>query len=142
MRERGRRLVCFLWCGPPVRFAPVDQTKRAPTAASSDPRPVEDILAASGGGTDRLVMMSPSAADDGGFIAVADVTRAAGLAGMGADYRLLGGIAVMLHIQRLGIDVPLRRTGDADFGVPPHVLKAGRLVDQLDLSTSRTNGHW
>ena len=120
---------------------PVDQTKRAPTAASSDPRPVEDILAASGGGTDRLVMMSPSAADDGGFIAMADVTRAAGLAGMGADYRLLGGIAVMLHIQRLGIDMPLRRTGDADFGVPPHVLKAGRLVDQLDLSTSRTNGH-
>src|ERR1039458_8606747 len=111
---------------------PADQAPRAPTAPSSAPPPVEDILAVSGGGTDRLVMMSPSAADDGGFVAMADVTRAAGLADMGADYRLLGGIAVMLHIQRLGIDVPLRRTGDADFGVPPHVLKSGRLVDELE----------
>ena len=87
---------------------PADHAPLAPTSASSDPRPVEDILAVSGGGTDRLVMMSPSAADDGGFVAMADVTRAAGLADMGADYRLLGGIAVMLHILRLGIDVPLR----------------------------------
>ena len=113
-----------LCVSPPGSHAPL-----APTSAPSDPRPVEDILAVSGGGTDRLVMMSPSAADDGGFVAMADVTRAAGLAEMGADYRLLGGIAVMLHILRLGIDVPLRRTGDADFGVPPHVLKSGRLVE-------------
>jgi hypothetical protein len=51
---------------------------------------------------------------------------------MGDDYRLIGGIAVMLHVQRLGIDVPLRRTGDADFGVPPHVLRSGRLVEELE----------
>src|ERR1019366_270929 len=73
---------------------PADQAPRAPTAAASDPRPVEDILAVSGDGPERLVMMSPSAADDGGFVAMADVTRAAGLAEMGADYRLLGGIGV------------------------------------------------
>jgi hypothetical protein len=120
---------------------PDNQAPRAPTAASSDLRPVEDILAVSGGGTDRLVMMSPSAADDGGFVAMADVTRAAGLADLGDDYRLLGGIAVMLHIQRLGIDVPLRRTGDADFGVPPLVLKSGRLVEELEaMGYRKTSG--
>jgi hypothetical protein len=77
-------------------------------------------------------MTSPSAADDGGFVAMADVATAAGLAGMGDDYRLIGGIAVMLHVQRLGIEVPLRRTGDADFGVPPHVLSSRRLVEELE----------
>ena len=51
-------------CGsPPGSHAPL-----APTSAPSDPRPVEDILAVCGGGTDRLVMVSPSAADDGGFV--------------------------------------------------------------------------
>ena len=125
-----------LCVSPPGGHAPL-----APTVASSDPRPVEEILAVSGDGTNRLVMMSPSAADDGGFVAMADVTRAAGLADMGADYRLLGGIAVMLHIQRLGIDVPLRRTGDADFGVPPHVLKSGRLVEKLEaMGYKKTSG--
>src|ERR1039458_2482578 len=81
--------------------SPDDRAPLTPTVASSDPRPGEDTQAVSGGGTDRLVMMSPSAADDGGFVAMADVTRAAGLADMGADYRLPGGIAVTLHNQSL-----------------------------------------
>ncbi len=120
---------------------PGDHVPLRPTGASSDLRPVEGVLAVSGAGTDRLVMMSPSAADDGGFVAMADVTRAARLADMGADYRLVGGIAVMLHILRLGIDVPLRRTGDADFGVRPHVLKSGRLIEELEaVGYKKTSG--
>ncbi len=39
---------------------PADHAPLAPTTASLDLCPVEDILAVSGGGTDRLVMMSPS----------------------------------------------------------------------------------
>jgi hypothetical protein len=38
----------------------------------------------------------------------------------------------MLHIQRLGLDLPLRATGDADFGVPPHVLQRPELVDAIE----------
>ena len=37
----------------------------------------------------------------------------------------------MLHIQRLGLDLPLRATGDADFGVPPHVLRRPDLVEAI-----------
>jgi hypothetical protein len=55
---------------------------------------------------------------DGGFIAIGDV----------AD----GGVAVLLHIQRLGLDLPLRATGDADFGVPPHLLKEAALVPAVE----------
>jgi hypothetical protein len=136
--EVGSAFCCagHLCVSPPDDHAPL-----APTATSSDLRPVEDILAVTGDGTDRLVMSSPSAADDGGFVAMADVTRAAALADLGDDYRLLGGIAVMLHIQRLGIDVPLRRTGDADFGVPPHALTSGRLVEELEaVGYKKTSG--
>ena len=38
----------------------------------------------------------------------------------------------MLHIQRLGLDLPLRATGDADFGVPPHVLRRPDLVEAIE----------
>jgi len=81
---------------------PVDQAPRAPTAASSDPRPVEDILAVSGDGTERLVMMSPSAADDGGFVAMADVTRAAGLADMDLGMRVgSAGVSAFMWVAAL-----------------------------------------
>lgn len=43
-------------------------------------------------------------------------------AGAADDYRLIGGVAVMLHVERLGLDLPLRATADADFGVPPRAL--------------------
>jgi len=47
----------------------------------------------------------------------------------------------MLHILRLGIDVPLRGQADADFGVPPHVLKSGRLVEELEaMGYKKTSG--
>ncbi|MGD9794430.1 MAG: hypothetical protein AB7V43_13205 [Acidimicrobiia bacterium] len=53
-------------------------------------------------------------------------------AGAERDYRLIGGVAVMLHSQRLGLDLPLRATGDADFGVPPHVLRRPDLIEAIE----------
>lgn len=69
---------------------------------------------------------------DGGFTGIADVSKAMVTAGALDDYRLIGGTAVMLHIQRLGLDLPLRATGDADIGVSPHVLRNARLVDAIE----------
>ena len=57
--------------------------------------------------------------------------------GATTDYRLIGGVAVLLHIQRLGLDLPLRSTGDADFGVPPHLLKDPALIPRSNRSGTR-----
>ena len=38
---------------------------------------------------------------DGGFTAVSDVSRAMAETGTAAEYRLIGGMTVMLHVQRL-----------------------------------------
>ena len=70
----------------------------------------------------QVTLASLSGAMDGGFIGVADVAGVMGGIGAGGERRLVGGITVMLHVQRLGLDVPLRATGDADFGVPPHLF--------------------
>lgn len=80
----------------------------------------------------KVVLASLSAAMDGGFTAIADVSAAMAAAGAANDYRLIGGVAVMLHIERLGLDLPLRATGDADFGVPPHVLRRPDLVQAIE----------
>jgi hypothetical protein len=61
-----------------------------------------------------------------------DVAKAAKIAGIGDQYRLLGGVAVMMHVLRLRLDLPNRRTGDADFGVLPPILHAGLLVAELE----------
>ncbi|MHB8671314.1 MAG: hypothetical protein ACYDAD_12320 [Acidimicrobiales bacterium] len=79
-----------------------------------------------------IVLMSVSAAMDGGFTAIADVSQALAEVGAGDQYRLIGGVTVMLHIQRLGIDLPLRATGDADFGVALHLLKEPKLVTAIE----------
>jgi len=76
-----------------------------------------------------VILASLSAAMDGGFTAIADVAAAMATSETTDQHRLIGGVAVMLHIQRLGLDLPLRATGDADFGVPPHVLRRPDLVD-------------
>jgi len=82
--------------------------------------------------TPHVVLPSLSAAMDGGFTAIVDVGRAMSAVGAADDYRLIGGVAVMLHIQRLGLDLPLRATGDADFGVPPHVLRSPDLIQAIE----------
>ena len=77
-------------------------------------------------------LASLSAAMDGGFTAIADVAAAMAASGTTDQHRLIGGVAVMLHIERLRLDLPLRATGDADFGVPPHVLRRPELVDAIE----------
>ena len=92
--------------------------------------------------TKRVVLASLSAAMDGGFTAIADVSKAMDTAGASGDYRLIGGVMVMLHVQRLGIDLPLRATGDADFGVPPHVLQRVELVGAIEaLGYAKASGN-
>jgi hypothetical protein len=92
--------------------------------------------------TERVVLASLSAAMDGGLTAIADVSRALTEAGAADDYRLIGGVTVMLHVQRLGLDLPLRVTGDADFGVPPHVLRRPELVGAIEaLGYAKTFGN-
>lgn len=80
----------------------------------------------------RTTLVSLSAAMDGSLTAIADVAAALGKAGARNDHRLIGGVAVMLHIQRLRLDIPLRATGDADFGVPPHVLRDPHLTSAIE----------
>lgn len=79
-----------------------------------------------------VVLASLSAAMDGGFTAIADVAAAMAASGTTDHHRLIGGVAVMLHIERLRLDLPLRATGDADFGVPPHVLRRAELIDSIE----------
>ena len=79
---------------------------------------------------------------DGGLTAVADVSGAMTTAGVADDYRLIGGVTVMLHVQRLGLGLPLRATGDADFGVPPFVLRQADLVHAIEaLGYGKTAGN-
>ena len=82
--------------------------------------------------TRPIVLSSLSAAMDGAFTAIADVSAAMAATGTTDQHRLIGGVAVMLHVRRLGLDASLRATGDADFGVPPHVLRKPELVDEIE----------
>lgn len=79
-----------------------------------------------------VTLGSLSAAMDGGFVAIADISDAMNTIGASNDYRLIGGVAVLLHVQRLGLDLPLRATGDADFGIPPHLLRDHELVGAIE----------
>ncbi len=69
---------------------------------------------------------------DGALVAIADVVGALRAVGADNDYRLIGGVAVLLHVQRLGLDLPLRATGDADIGVPPAVLRDPSLAEHVE----------
>lgn len=62
------------------------------------------------------VLSSLSAAMDGGFVAIADVSTAIRAAGAADAYRLIGGVMVMLHVERLGLDllVPTYRSRARD----------------------------
>lgn len=92
--------------------------------------------------TRRVVLASLSAAMDGGFTAIADISAAMNSAGPEHDHRLIGGTAVLLHVQRLGLDLPLRATGDADFGMAPHVLARPELAEAIEaLGYTKTFGN-
>jgi hypothetical protein len=79
-----------------------------------------------------VTLPSLSAAMDGALVAIADVASALQAVGAGDDYRLIGGVTVLLHVQRLGLDLPLRATGDADIGVPPALLRDAALVEHVE----------
>jgi hypothetical protein len=80
----------------------------------------------------RILFPSESLATDGGLIAIADVSEAMTETGLESEYRVVGGIAVMLHVLRTGVDIRIRSTGDADYGVPPRVLTEGKLVREIE----------
>lgn len=53
--------------------------------------------------TGPVEMASRSLATDGGFVTIADVAAALAETDAGSSYRLIGGVDVMLHVQRLGL---------------------------------------
>jgi predicted nucleotidyltransferase len=86
----------------------------------------------------QLHFVSTSSASDGSFVAIAEIGALLG----DEPHRLIGGVAVVLHQYRLGIDHPIRATADADFGVPPYALKDDSLVDSVaSLGYQRASGN-
>lgn len=79
------------------------------------------------GGISPIHLVSESLATDGGYVAIGDMARILD----GRNHRLIGGIAVMIHLQRLGSDLPIRATGDADFGIPLGLLQDDALLVDL-----------
>lgn len=82
--------------------------------------------------TRQILLLSESQATDGGLIAITDVSEAMRDAGLEFGYRVVGGIAVMLHVLHTGVDIAIRSTGDADYGVPLRVLTEGHLVEEIE----------
>jgi hypothetical protein len=84
------------------------------------------------------LLISDSLATDGGWEAICDVASLLDP----ADYRLIGGVAVLIHIQLHAVDVPSRATGDADIGVPPSLLRDDSLVARVaEMGYSKTAGN-
>lgn len=80
---------------------------------------------------DRLVLASPGRANDGAFLAAADLAAIA--ADLDVTYRLIGGNAVSLLVAVHGVvdRVPARETADADFGAEYRVIADPRLLEAL-----------
>jgi hypothetical protein len=78
----------------------------------------------------HLTLAAASAADDVGFVSLADLARALPEDG---DFRLIGGHMVTLHVHRwdLGADL-YRETGDSDLGATPLMLADGAFVARLE----------
>lgn len=78
-----------------------------------------------------LHLASASAATDAAWLAAADVAAIA--AGLGVEYRLIGGIAITLLVHHHQVDhlVPARETADADMGVGFDVLADDALPGAL-----------
>jgi hypothetical protein len=76
-----------------------------------------------------IVIPSTARAEDGAFLAMADVAELA--ASTKAEYRIIGAHMVSVHTARHDLDLPLRQTGDADVGLQAKVLASSGLVDAL-----------
>lgn len=77
--------------------------------------------------TRELRVVSMSRASDGSFTAISEI----GALLVDSPYRLIGGVAVVLHQLRLGLEHPIRATADADFGVPPYALHDDSLIEAV-----------
>ena len=120
------------------------QSESHPGRSRDESLPVRDLTIAedSEDPPRRILFPSESLATDGGLIAITDVSEAMSNTGLESDYRVVGGIAVMLHVLRTGADIPIRSTGDADYGVPPRVLTEGKLVREIERrGYARTEGN-
>lgn len=89
--------------------------------------------------TERVAITSSALAEDGAYLAMADVAEVTGTAG--TDYRLIGGHMVTIHAARHNLPgLPLRQTGDADLGIQPHVLATSGLADALTTRGYHSSG--
>jgi hypothetical protein len=79
----------------------------------------------------RLALAAGSAADDVGYVALADISQIMGKDV--ADYRVIGGHTITILAARWQLGPELyRETGDVDLGIPPVVARDHRLVDRLN----------
>lgn len=78
---------------------------------------------------DRFVIPSTARAEDGAFLAMADVAELA--TSTDTEYRIIGAHMVSVHTARHELDLPLRQTGDADVGLQAKVLASSGLVQAL-----------
>lgn len=69
---------------------------------------------------------------DGCLTAIAEIASVLEADGNLHDSRVIGGITVLLHQQRLAVDLPLRATADADFGLPPYLLREPSLITAIE----------
>jgi hypothetical protein len=78
----------------------------------------------------RLALAAASAADDVGYVALADLSQIMGRDV--ADYRVIGGHTVTILAARWRLGPGLyRETGDVELGIPPVTVRDHRLVDRL-----------
>jgi hypothetical protein len=80
---------------------------------------------------EHLRLVSTSRASDAGYLALADLADVA--ARIDAPYRIVGGhmATLLVAIQGVSDQVPVRETLDADFGAPPEVVADPRLLQGL-----------
>lgn len=77
----------------------------------------------------RLALGASSAADDLGYVALADLSHVMEDV---TDYRVIGGHTITILAARWQLSAELfRETGDVDLGIPPVVARDHRLVDRL-----------
>ena len=76
----------------------------------------------------RLMLSATSVADDLGYVALSDLTRALG--DIAADFRVIGGHMVTVLAARWHLGHELyRETGDVDLGIPPVVARCIILIN-------------
>lgn len=80
----------------------------------------------------RVVLTSVSAAMDGAFTAIAEVSQEMAASSGRDNHRLIGGVPSCSTSNGLASAMPIRATGDADFGVAPYVLREPGLVDSIE----------